>query len=137
MSCNCHGPATNTNVAAVKKKPCGPCKAAADAIASVTPPHTFHGVGAASETDLTTIQTFLQSLTPNSPPTAADIASAQQAATDLSASVFTPTPIAMSPAPNTTTVSNTVLILGGLAVAIGGASVAYLYTSSKKSRRRR
>jgi hypothetical protein len=132
VSCNCHGPNANTGVAAIKKKPCGPCAQAAAAIASATPPHTFHGVGAAATTDLTTIQTFLQSLTPNSPPTQADITSAQEAAADLSNQVFAP------PTPaGSTTIPTSTLILGGAAVAIAAASLAYLYADASRTPVRR
>ena len=131
MSCDCHDPKK-------PKKPggCSPCAQAARAIMSVTPPHTFHGVGAAATSDLTTIQTFLASLSPSAPPTAADIASAQQAATDLSTQVFTP-PVSATPAAGSTTLPTSVLVLGGIAVALGGASIAYLYKTSPARRRRR
>jgi hypothetical protein len=129
--CDCNDPTKPKKPGAV---PCSPCAQAARAIASATPAHTFHGVGAAATSDLTTIQTFLASLTPNTPPTQADLTAAQQAATDLSTQVFSP-PASATPAAGSTTLPTTYLVLGGLAIALGGASIAYLYKSPKRRRR--
>ena len=132
MSCDCHDPSKKKKPGV---KPCSPCAQAAKAIMSVTPPHTFHGVGAAATSDLTTIQTFLQSLTPNAPPTQADITAAQEAATDLSTQVFTPTSYA-APA-GSTTVPTSTLVLGAAAVAIAAASLAYLSADASRTPVRR
>lgn len=131
MSCDCHDPSKKKKPGV---KPCSPCAQAAKAIMSVTPPHTFHGVGAAATSDLTTIQTFLQSLTPNAPPTQADITAAQEAATDLSTQVFTPS--TATPA-GSTTVPTSTLVLGAAAVAIAAASLAYLYADASRTPVRR
>jgi flagellar capping protein FliD len=108
----------------------------AKAIMTVTPAHSFQGsqgLGAATD-DLTTIQQFLLSLDSGVPPTAAELSAAKMAATALSTDIFATQTSSMPPA-GTYNVKTTALVLGGVALVLGGASLAYLYKTSPKRRR--
>lgn len=131
MSCNCNDAANDAD-----HVPCSPCAAAAKAMVSVLPPHSFQGsqgLGAATD-DLTTIQQFLQTLTSGIAPTTSELAAAQAAATSLSADVFAAQKTSMPP--NAVAVNKTALVMGGIALVLGGASLTYLYKTSSKRRRR-
>jgi len=139
MSCNCHKTGVAAAVASpealgpdgkpLKKKPCSPCEAAARAIVSATPgysgaplaPRLVGRVLGGANEDLLTIQSFLQTLTTSTPPTAAALSTAQAAAGDLSVQLA----VAQA-APRTLSVG--LMVLGAVAA---GAGVAYLLSGRR------
>jgi len=136
MSCGCYshvGAANPLDTDEPPKKPCASCMAAARAIA----PAPIR-LGAAAD-DVTTLQQFLQQIsTTQTFPTAAELAAAQQAATNLSTEVpgmtGAPTTPATAPASSSMTVSPTAVILMAAGAALLGGGVVYLATTRKKRR---